>query len=191
MLLRAIDKFFSHEASGGILLMLAAVAALIVANSGLAPMYEAVLGAKLSVTVNGEGLAKATILWRRVMMLLQMLLSSNRLDASQTLIYLPTMKCSNNVADSLTVARLAVGRRLRIKFQSRPLGRLLIRITRTPSDNWSTNNQKLLLLLLWWLNPKCSSKSTALTPKLPLRVITLPSGPVKKSNRQPKEESPW
>ena len=57
MLLRAIDKFFSHEASGGILLMLAAVAALIVANSGLAPMYEAVLGAKLSVTVNGEGLS--------------------------------------------------------------------------------------------------------------------------------------
>ncbi|MEO0866084.1 MAG: Na+/H+ antiporter NhaA, partial [Pseudomonadota bacterium] len=63
MLLRAIDKFFSHEASGGILLMLAAVAALVVANSGLAPMYEAILGAKLSVLVDGEGLSKAVILW--------------------------------------------------------------------------------------------------------------------------------
>ena len=63
MLLRAIDKFFSHEASGGILLMLAAVAALIVANSGLAPTYEAVLGAKLSVLIDGEGLSKAVILW--------------------------------------------------------------------------------------------------------------------------------
>jgi|GEM_PF-5962457 len=30
MLLRAIDRFFSHEASGGILLMLSAVAALVV-----------------------------------------------------------------------------------------------------------------------------------------------------------------
>ena len=33
MLLRAIDRFFSHEASGGILLGLSAIAALIVANS--------------------------------------------------------------------------------------------------------------------------------------------------------------
>ena len=63
MLLRAIDRFFSHEASGGILLMLAAVGAMIVANSGLAPLYEAILGAKLSVLVDGEGLSKAVILW--------------------------------------------------------------------------------------------------------------------------------
>ena len=63
MLLRAIDKFFSHEASGGILLMLSAVAALIVANSGLSGFYDAFLGAKLSLTVNGEGLEKPAILW--------------------------------------------------------------------------------------------------------------------------------
>jgi len=35
MLLRAIDRFFKHEASGGLLLMLSAVAALLVANSAL------------------------------------------------------------------------------------------------------------------------------------------------------------
>ncbi|MGY3439186.1 MULTISPECIES: Na+/H+ antiporter NhaA [unclassified Marinovum] len=63
MLLRALDRFFSHEASGGILLMLSAVAALIVANSGLSGAYDAFLGALLSLTVNGEGLAKPAILW--------------------------------------------------------------------------------------------------------------------------------
>ena len=35
MFLRALDRFFSHEASGGILLMLSALAAMIVANSGI------------------------------------------------------------------------------------------------------------------------------------------------------------
>ncbi len=63
MLLRAIDRFFSHDASGGILLMVAAAAAMIVANSGLAPTYEAVLGAKFSILLNGEGLSKPMILW--------------------------------------------------------------------------------------------------------------------------------
>ncbi|MCJ7871758.1 Na+/H+ antiporter NhaA [Marinovum sp. 2_MG-2023] len=63
MLLRALDRFFGHEASGGILLMLSAVAALIVANSGLAGAYDAFLNAKLSLTVNGEGLEKPAILW--------------------------------------------------------------------------------------------------------------------------------
>jgi len=63
MLLRAIDRFFSHEASGGILLMLSAFGALVVANSGLAPFYESFLGAKLSVALDGERLSKPLILW--------------------------------------------------------------------------------------------------------------------------------
>lgn len=63
MLLRAIDRFFSHEASGGILLMLSAVAALIVANSGLLGAYNDFLGAQVSLTINGEGIAKPAILW--------------------------------------------------------------------------------------------------------------------------------
>lgn len=63
MLLRAIDLFFKNEASGGILLMLSAVAALIAANSAAAPVYEAVLSAPLSITLSGEGLAKPLILW--------------------------------------------------------------------------------------------------------------------------------
>ncbi len=63
MLLRAIDRFFSHDASGGILLMLSALAALLVANSALAPLYDSFLTAKLSITLNGEGLQKPLILW--------------------------------------------------------------------------------------------------------------------------------
>lgn len=63
MLLRAIDKFFSHEASGGILLMLSALAAMIVANSALSSLYEGVLGSYLAVTLNGSGLEKPLILW--------------------------------------------------------------------------------------------------------------------------------
>ena len=63
MFLRTLDRFFSHEASGGILLMLSALAAMIVANSALSDLYESVLGAKFSVLINGEGLSKPLILW--------------------------------------------------------------------------------------------------------------------------------
>lgn len=63
MLLRAIDRFFSHDASGGILLMLSALAAMIVANSALSGVYESVLGSYLAVTLNGSGLEKPLILW--------------------------------------------------------------------------------------------------------------------------------
>jgi NhaA family Na+:H+ antiporter len=63
MLLRAIDRFFSHDAAGGILLTLSAIAALIVANSALEPFYTGSLGAILAVTLNGEGLQKPLILW--------------------------------------------------------------------------------------------------------------------------------
>jgi len=63
MLLRAIDRFFSHDASGGILLMLATAAALLAANSGFAPLYESVLSNKFAITYNGTGLEKPLILW--------------------------------------------------------------------------------------------------------------------------------
>ena len=63
MLLRAIDRFFSHEASGGLLLMISALAALIVANSALQPLYDGALGSYLAVTINGDGLNKPILLW--------------------------------------------------------------------------------------------------------------------------------
>lgn len=64
MLIKAIDKLFKHEATGGILLMLSAVAAMMVANSSLQGSYDYILNqSKLAVTINGKGLEKALILW--------------------------------------------------------------------------------------------------------------------------------
>ncbi|MCB1336431.1 MAG: Na+/H+ antiporter NhaA [Maritimibacter sp.] len=62
-MISTIERLFKHEAAGGIALMAAAILALIVANSGFAGLYDAVLAAKLSVTINGEGLEKPLILW--------------------------------------------------------------------------------------------------------------------------------
>ena len=63
MLLRSLERFFNHEASGGILLMVSAIAALLIYNSPLASTYDSILNAYLSVTINGEGLSKPLILW--------------------------------------------------------------------------------------------------------------------------------
>ncbi len=58
-----LARFIRHEAFGGILLMAAAVAAMVVANSSFQPLYEAFLNAYLKITINDEGLAKPLILW--------------------------------------------------------------------------------------------------------------------------------
>jgi len=63
MLIRAIDRFFRHEAAGGILLMASAVAAMIVANSSFSEGYDSVLSSVFSIALNGEGLSKPLILW--------------------------------------------------------------------------------------------------------------------------------
>jgi len=63
MLIRALDRFFRHEAAGGILLMASAVAAMIVANSGLSGGYNSALSSVFSISLNGEGLSKPLILW--------------------------------------------------------------------------------------------------------------------------------
>lgn len=60
---QTINRFFKHEAAGGILLMLSAALALIVANSGWSAGYEALLETKLSILIGGQGLSKALILW--------------------------------------------------------------------------------------------------------------------------------
>ncbi len=63
MLLRALDRFFSHDATGGIVLVLSAIAALLFANSALEPLYTEALGATLAITIEGNGLQKPLILW--------------------------------------------------------------------------------------------------------------------------------
>ena len=58
-----IARLFAHDAAGGVILMLAALAALLVANSGFQPVYDSVLNAYVAVTIAGEGLEKPLILW--------------------------------------------------------------------------------------------------------------------------------
>jgi len=58
-----LERLLRHEAAGGVLLMLSALAALIVANSVLAPAYEFVLNTQGAITMNGKGIEKPMILW--------------------------------------------------------------------------------------------------------------------------------
>ncbi|MGB3316597.1 MAG: Na+/H+ antiporter NhaA, partial [Albidovulum sp.] len=62
-LVRALDRFFRHDAAGGVLLMASALLALIVANSSLSGGYHDLLLKKFSVLLDGEGLSKPLILW--------------------------------------------------------------------------------------------------------------------------------
>ena len=62
-MLSALARLFRHEAAGGVLLMLAAIAALIIANSPLLPIYNGTLESVLSITLNGGGLSKPLFLW--------------------------------------------------------------------------------------------------------------------------------
>lgn len=60
----SFDRFFRHEAFGGILLMASAVAAMLVANSSLFGLYDGILNKDyIGLTYNGEGIEKPVILW--------------------------------------------------------------------------------------------------------------------------------
>ena len=58
-----LKEFLQEESAGGIVLMIAAFAALVVANSGLADWYSAVLATQITVTVGGGGIDKPALLW--------------------------------------------------------------------------------------------------------------------------------
>ena len=63
MIIAALDRFFKHAAAGGILLMLATAAAMLIANSGFAPAYNFILDTVGEVSMNGKGIEKPMILW--------------------------------------------------------------------------------------------------------------------------------
>lgn len=62
MALERLQDFFRLEASGGIVLIAASAAALIVANTGLAPFYDAFLGAPFSVIAGPLAIEKNVLL---------------------------------------------------------------------------------------------------------------------------------
>lgn len=58
-----ISDFFKLESAGGILLMVAAVLAIIVANTGLEPLYQLFLSTPVAVRVGALEIAKPLLLW--------------------------------------------------------------------------------------------------------------------------------
>ena len=56
-------RLIGHEAAGGVALMLAAVFAMIVANSPLNDAYQGLFSKKFSVLIDGIGISKPFILW--------------------------------------------------------------------------------------------------------------------------------
>lgn len=61
--LEALRRFFALEASGGILLVIAAAVAIAAANSPLASAYDALLSVRVSITVDTMGIDKPLLLW--------------------------------------------------------------------------------------------------------------------------------
>jgi len=58
-----IRNFLKQEASAGILLMMAALAAIVVANSGLSPLYDMLLTTPVAVQVGTFSVDKPLLLW--------------------------------------------------------------------------------------------------------------------------------
>ncbi len=63
MPLPILNRFLAHEAAGGVVLIVATMVALGVANSPLQGWYLAALEQPLSITLGGTGLTKPLILW--------------------------------------------------------------------------------------------------------------------------------
>lgn len=63
MPLRALKEFIHHEASGGIFLLVTAVAALVVSNSGLSGSYFETLNTHLSIQMGSFAIDKPLLLW--------------------------------------------------------------------------------------------------------------------------------
>lgn len=60
---QSLRDFLQHESAGGVVLMIAAALALILANSPLAALYTQILDTKIAVTVAGGGIDKPALLW--------------------------------------------------------------------------------------------------------------------------------
>ncbi len=63
MTLSRVGAFLKTESASGVVLMIAAALALILANSPAAPLYEAALAMPVTMTAGGVGLDKPLILW--------------------------------------------------------------------------------------------------------------------------------
>ena len=62
-LVSAVDDFMQMESASGILLLIAAIAAILIANSPLAGIYDALLGMTVAVQVGALQISKPLLLW--------------------------------------------------------------------------------------------------------------------------------
>lgn len=58
-----LRRILAHEAAGGVLMLMAALLAVAMANSPAKSLLDAFLGARLEISVNGVGLSKSILLW--------------------------------------------------------------------------------------------------------------------------------
>ena len=58
-----IEEFLHKESSAGIILMIAAVAAIVVANSPLSPYYDMLIDTPVAVKIGALEIAKPLLLW--------------------------------------------------------------------------------------------------------------------------------
>ena len=63
MALKTIREYLRHESAGGILLLVAAVAAMVMVNSPARPLYDALLNVMVEIRVGEFGIAKPLLLW--------------------------------------------------------------------------------------------------------------------------------
>jgi len=60
---QSLRDFLMEESAGGVVLMIAAATALILANSPFSAAYASVLNAEVALTVSGAGIEKPALLW--------------------------------------------------------------------------------------------------------------------------------
>ncbi|MGE0485571.1 MAG: Na+/H+ antiporter NhaA [Gammaproteobacteria bacterium] len=63
MVVSLLREFLRLEAASGLVLMIAALAALVISNTPLAPYYERLLDVRFAVLVDGQGIDKPLLLW--------------------------------------------------------------------------------------------------------------------------------
>lgn len=63
MVLKTIREYLRHESAGGILLLIAAVAAMVIVNSPARPLYDALLNVIVEIRVGEFGIEKPLLLW--------------------------------------------------------------------------------------------------------------------------------
>ena len=63
MRIKSASEFLELESASGIVLVAAAVAALVIANSPLASLYDAAIDVKLSIAIGSFGISKPLLLW--------------------------------------------------------------------------------------------------------------------------------